>query len=62
MKKITSRLDQNIDGSTDGNPRYSRFPFGGSARVCYGQRFAIAEAVLIMVVVVLQFHLALSSG
>lgn len=56
------RPDRWLDGSTDANPRFAWFPFGGGARVCYGQRFAIAEAVLIMAVVARRFRTALPPG
>lgn len=37
-----------MDGSTKDNPRFAYFPFGGGARVCIGNHFAMMEAVLVV--------------
>jgi cytochrome P450 len=46
-----------LDGSTAGLPRGAWFPFGGGPRVCFGQRFALTEAVLALASVVQRFVL-----
>ncbi len=56
------RPDRWLDGSIDDLPRYAWFPFGGGPRVCYGQRFALAEAVLIMAVVASRYRLSPAPG
>ena len=40
-------------------PRFAYFPFGGGPRICIGHRFAIMEAVLILVTMVQRFRLEL---
>lgn len=37
-----------LDGSTDEIPRFAYFPFGGGARVCIGNHFALMEAALMV--------------
>jgi cytochrome P450 len=56
------RPDRWLDGTADAAPRFAWFPFGGGPRVCYGQRFALAEAVLIMAVVAQRFRATLPPG
>lgn len=43
-------------------PRYAYFPFGGGARVCIGNSFALMEARLILATVVQRYRLELVPG
>jgi cytochrome P450 len=43
-------------------PKYAYFPFGGGARICIGQAFALMEAEVILATVVQRYHLALVPG
>jgi cytochrome P450 len=43
-------------------PRFAYMPFGGGARICIGNRFAMMEAVLILATVARQFRLERQSG
>jgi len=45
-----------------GRPRFAYFPFGGGARLCIGNHFALIEAQLIIASVAQRFHLRLASG
>lgn len=47
------------DVSREQRPRFAWFPFGGGARVCIGEHFATAEAVLILATVAQRWRLAL---
>ncbi len=42
------RPERWIGGAPAGLPRFAYFPFGGGARVCVGNGFALAELVLVM--------------
>lgn len=44
-----------------GRPRFAYFPFGGGARLCIGNHFALVEAQLIIASVAQRFHLRLAS-
>ena len=41
-------------------PRFAYFPFGGGARLCIGQAFALMEAALILTTVARRFRVALA--
>jgi cytochrome P450 len=41
-------------------PRYAYLPFGGGARVCIGNQFAIMEAKLLLVTIMQQYELDLA--
>jgi cytochrome P450 len=41
-------------------PRYAYFPFGGGARRCIGDSFAMMEAVLLLATIARRFHLELA--
>ncbi|MDP5275132.1 cytochrome P450 [Chengkuizengella axinellae] len=43
------------------NPKFSYFPFGGGARVCIGNHFALQEAALILATIAQQYQLQLSN-
>ena len=43
-------------------PRFAYFPFGGGARVCIGNNFALMEAQLILATVAQKYSLRLSPG
>jgi cytochrome P450 len=43
-------------------PRFAYMPFGGGARICIGNRFAMMEAVLILATVAQRFRLERQSG
>ena len=45
-----------------GRPRFAYFPFGGGARLCIGNHFALIEAQLIIASVAQRFRLRLASG
>jgi cytochrome P450 len=42
------RPDRWLDGSADGVPKNAYLPFGGGARVCIGNHFAMMESMLIL--------------
>jgi cytochrome P450 len=42
------RPERWVDGTTEGLPRFSFFPFGGGPRVCIGQHFAMLELKVIL--------------
>lgn len=44
-----------------GRPRFAYFPFGGGARLCIGNHFALVEAQLIIACIAQRFHLHLAS-
>ena len=44
-----------------GLPRYAYFPFGGGARVCIGNTFALTELVLVMATIARQGRIQLTS-
>ena len=44
-----------------GLPRFAYFPFGGGARVCIGNTFALTELVLVMATIARQGRLRLAS-
>ncbi len=46
------RPDRWLDGSTADLPRYAYMPFGGGARICVGNHFAMMEAVLVLATIV----------
>ncbi len=50
-----------IGGAPPGFPRFAYFPFGGGARVCIGNTFALTELVLVMAVVARQGRIQLTS-
>jgi cytochrome P450 len=41
-------------------PRFAYFPFGGGARRCIGDSFAIMEATLLLAAIARKFHLELA--
>lgn len=43
-------------------PRFSYFPFGGGARTCIGERFAMMEGVLVLVTLAQAWRLRLAPG
>src|SRR5258705_1529043 len=43
-------------------PRFAYFPFGGGARQCIGNAFALMEATLILATIARKFHLRLGPG
>jgi cytochrome P450 len=43
-------------------PKFSYFPFGGGARVCIGERFALAEGVLLLATLGQRWRFRLESG
>lgn len=51
-----------LDGSTDDLHRSAWIPFGGGARVCYGQNFAMAEIILVLAVMIRRFEFAMPPG
>ena len=48
------------DPARASRPRFAWFPFGGGARVCIGEHFATAEAVLILATVAQRWRLTLA--
>lgn len=48
-----------LDGSTDDLHRSAWIPFGGGARVCYGQNFAMAEIILVLAVMIRRFEFSM---
>ncbi|MBX3222087.1 MAG: cytochrome P450 [Labilithrix sp.] len=46
----------------EGRPRYAYLPFGGGARTCIGNHFAMMEAQIILAMIVRQERLALAPG
>jgi cytochrome P450 len=50
------------DGLAGRLPRCAYFPFGGGPRVCIGNGFAMAEAVLVLATVAQRFRLSLEPG
>jgi cytochrome P450 len=46
------RPDRWLDGRAAGLPRYAYLPFGGGARVCVGNHFALMEMVLVLATIV----------
>lgn len=45
------------EGARAARPRFAWFPFGGGARVCIGEHFATAEAVLVLATVAQRWRL-----
>lgn len=43
-------------------PRFTYFPFGAGPRVCIGQHFAVAEAVLLLATLAQRAHFSLAPG
>ncbi len=43
-------------------PKFSYFPFGGGARVCIGERFAVMEGVLLLATIAQRWRLRLVPG
>lgn len=50
------------DPGVDELPRFAYFPFGGGARRCIGDTFAMMEAILVMTTIVQRYHLSLQPG
>lgn len=46
----------------EGRPRYTYLPFGGGARTCIGNHFAMMEAQIILAMIVRQERLSLAPG
>lgn len=44
---------------TVARPKFSYFPFGGGARICIGNHFAMMEAVLMLACILQRFHVSL---
>ncbi|MBX9770080.1 MAG: cytochrome P450 [Candidatus Obscuribacterales bacterium] len=42
-------------------PKYAFFPFGGGPRTCIGNNFALMEAVLLLVIIMKNYHLELDT-
>jgi cytochrome P450 len=45
-----------------GRPKFSYFPFGGGARVCIGERFAMAEGILLLATLGQRWRFRLEPG
>jgi cytochrome P450 len=43
-------------------PRFAYFPFGGGARQCIGNTFALMEAALVLATIAQKFRLRLVAG
>ncbi len=56
----TFRPERWLDGSTARLPKYVYIPFGGGPRVCIGERFAMMEAVLVLVTILRGFRLEMA--
>ncbi|MGF1581375.1 MAG: cytochrome P450 [Gemmataceae bacterium] len=48
----TFRPERWLDGSTDALHNFAYFPFGGGARLCIGNHFAMLESIMILVTIV----------
>jgi cytochrome P450 len=58
----TFRPERWADGSTRRLPRFAYLPFGGGARQCIGNAFAMMEAVLLLATVAQRYRLTLVPG
>ena len=56
------RPERWADGLAERLPRFTFFPFGGGARVCIGQPFAMMEIVLALAAIAQRYHFTLSEG
>jgi len=55
---MSFRPERWLNGETDNLPKFAFFPFGGGARVCVGQHFAMMESILILAVLVRRLEVA----
>lgn len=51
-----------LPGHTEGRPKFAYFPFGGGARSCIGNHFALMEATLILASILRRFRVELVPG
>jgi cytochrome P450 len=54
-ERWTPQFEQNL-------PRFAYFPFGGGARQCIGNAFAMQEAVLVLATILSQYEMQLASA
>jgi cytochrome P450 len=56
------RPERWIDGSAAKVPKYVYIPFGGGPRICIGERFAMMEAVLVLVTLLRRWRLEMAGA